>query len=139
MSEAATEPKQQQRPLSPHLQIYKPQITTATSIFHRASGVILMGSLFIMTWALVSLATGAQSFSVFEEFIGSILGKIIMFGWTLAFFYHFSSGLRHLVMDTGKCMDIKSAYKMAYTVYASAILLTIISWAAYFAVKGAGQ
>jgi len=136
MTEATQERKAQQRPLSPHLQIYKPQITSATSIFHRMTGVILAGGLLLVTWGLVSLATGAESFGYFTGFMGSLLGRLIMFGWTLAFFYHLCSGMRHLIMDTGKLLEIDKAYKAAYVVYGLTLVLTILAWACFYAMRG---
>jgi succinate dehydrogenase / fumarate reductase cytochrome b subunit len=136
MTEAAQEQKAQQRPLSPHLQIYKPQITSATSIFHRVTGAILMGGLLLVTWGLVALATGEESFNGFLECAGSIFGRIVIFGWSLAFFYHLCSGIRHLIMDTGRLFEMEQAYKAAYTVYAMTLILTIASWVCFFAVLG---
>lgn len=136
MSDAAQEKVAQQRPLSPHLQIYKPQITSVTSIFHRTTGVVLMGGLFLVTWGLVALATGEDSFATFSAFIGSFLGRLIMFGWTLSFFYHLCSGIRHLILDTGRLFEIKKAYQAAYIVYAMALILTIVSWGCFYAVRG---
>lgn len=137
MSEAAQEQKAQQRPLSPHLQIYKLPLTAITSILHRATGAILMGGLLIFTWGLVALANGEESFNVFLDCAGSIFGRIILFGWTLAFFYHFCSGIRHLMMDTGAFFKIEKAYKSAYVVYGSALVLTFASWICFFATLGA--
>jgi succinate dehydrogenase / fumarate reductase cytochrome b subunit len=125
-----------QRPLSPHLQIYKPQLTSATSIFHRVTGAALAVSLFIVTWALMAIAMGPDHFSTFKEFFSSIFGRLILFGWTLAFFYHFCSGIRHLIMDTGAMMTIEKAYKSFYITYAMTLILTIGTWGLYYYCRG---
>lgn len=129
-------PEIRQRPLSPHLQVYRPQITSATSIFHRMTGAALAVSLFIVTWALMAIATGPEAFDVFKGFFSSIFGRLVLFGWTLAFFYHFCSGIRHLIMDTGAMMTIEKAYKAAYVTYAMTLILTIGTWGIYYYCKG---
>lgn len=123
------------RPLSPHLQIYRLPLTAVTSILHRMTGVALSVGLLVFTWGLMALAYGPEAFAVFRDIAGSVIGKIILFGWSLAFFYHFCSGIRHLVMDTASFMDIKRAYVMAYAVYIGAIVLTLAAWIAYFATR----
>lgn len=132
MSEETQDHKTRQRPLSPHLQIYKPQFTSVTSILHRMTGAALAVGLFIVTWGLVALAMGAQEFGIFTDFFGSILGQIILAGWSLAFFYHLCSGIRHLIMDTGAALELKSAYKAACAVYIMTVVLTAGAWGIYF-------
>ncbi len=133
---SAADKAKRERPLSPHLQIYKPQITSVTSILHRATGVALALGLFVLGWGLIALASGEGSYAVFKDFWGSIFGMILLFGWSFAFFYHFCCGLRHLVMDTGRMMDIKGMYKAAYITYAGALVLTMGTWIVYFACSG---
>lgn len=123
------------RPLSPHLQIYRLPLTAITSILHRMTGVSLALGLIIISWGLMALATGPEAFAAFRGVLGSILGRIVLFGWSLAYFYHFCSGLRHLVMDTGHFMDLKRNYVMTYAVYIGAIVLTLAAWIAYFATR----
>lgn len=133
MSEDSNKPqKAKQRPLSPHLQVYKPQITSVTSILHRGFGVALMFGLLMMAWGLFAIASGAEAYESFTNFTGSVLGKIMLFGWTFAFFYHFCAGIRHFIMDTAAMMDLKSAYRSAYFVYAGAFLFTFAVWGCFY-------
>src|SRR5579875_2034022 len=91
------------RPLSPHLQIYRPQLTSVLSILHRASGV--------------------------ARFLGSWIGLVLLFGWTAALAYHLCNGLRHLVWDTAHALDLKSTYVGGWAVVAAAAALTVATWA----------
>jgi len=87
------------RPLSPHLQIYKPQITSILSIFHRLTGISLsIGSFIIVAW-IVSLSMGIESYSYFMSIVDNWFVQIIIFGFVFALFYHFSNGIRHLFWD----------------------------------------
>ena len=98
-------------PLSPHLQVYKPQLTSILSISHRISGVFLtLGTVVLLYW-LVSAALGEQAYNQARATLGMPLVQLILFGWTYAFFFHLCSGLRHLVFDSGHGLDIDTAYK----------------------------
>ena len=113
------------RPLSPHLQVYKPQLTSVLSITHRGTGVFLsLGSLFLTCW-LVALATGEQAFTDLQQHCTAWYGKIILIAFIFSIFYHLSNGIRHLFWDAGKGLDISTAYKSGYAVIASAIILTV--------------
>jgi succinate dehydrogenase / fumarate reductase, cytochrome b subunit len=122
------------RPLSPHLQIYKPQISTATSIFHRITGCALSVGLLLMVWWLVAAATGPRAFAAAQGFVGSPIGLILMFGWTLALWYHFCNGIRHLFWDAGFGFDIKTSHRNAYAVVIATVVLTVLSWVVGLAV-----
>src|ERR1700759_165633 len=89
------------RPLSPHLQVYKPQITSAMSIFHRFTGVALSVGTLLLVWWLAAAATAGAAFATASGFIGSWFGILLLFGWTVALWFHFCSGLRHLFWDAG--------------------------------------
>jgi succinate dehydrogenase / fumarate reductase, cytochrome b subunit len=123
-----------QRPLSPHLQIYKPQISTATSIFHRITGCALSVGLLLMVWWLVAAATGPRAFAAAQGFVGSPIGLILMFGWTLALWYHFCNGIRHLVWDAGFGFDVKTSHRNAFVVLIATVVLTVLSWVVGLAV-----
>ena len=114
------------RPLSPHLQIYRPQLTTALSILHRISGVALSVGLLMLTWFLLALAGGPETYVAFASFAGSLLGKIMILGWTAALCYHACSGVRHLFFDTGSLFDIRAAYAAGYAVLGGSVLLFVI-------------
>ncbi len=116
------------RPLSPHLQVYKPQMTSVTSILHRATGVALTVGLMMFAWWLVAAAIGPEAYDVFMNFAGSTLGKVLLFGWALAFYYHFANGIRHLIWDTGALVRIKSAYTTGYIVLLFTAVLTGVTW-----------
>jgi len=120
---------QRERPLSPHLQVWRWHITMATSILHRATGVALyVGALIAAAWA-VALAEGPDAYATFKLAMGSPLGKLVMFGLTLSFFYHLANGIRHLVWDSGHGLDVKSANASAVLVFAFTAAATIAVWA----------
>ncbi len=116
------------RPLSPHLQVYKPQLTTFMSITHRATGIALaVGTLMLVCW-LIAAATGETAFNEVQAFLGSIVGRLLLLGWSFALFYHLCNGLRHLFWDAGKGFEIETAYMTGRIVIAASILLTIGAW-----------
>lgn len=123
------------RPLSPHLQIYRWQWTMALSIVHRATGVALVVGTLLLVWWLVAAAAGPSAFETVQGFIGSFVGQILLFGWTAAFFYHFSNGIRHLLWDSGKLLELGPAYNSAVAVLNSTGVLTILAWIIAYAVK----
>ena len=84
------------RPLSPHLQIYRRQLTSITSILHRFTGIgLAVGLLYLVCW-LTAAASGLEAFDRLQTFNGSIIGRLLLLGWSIAFFYHLLNGLRHL-------------------------------------------
>ncbi|PWV63384.1 succinate dehydrogenase, cytochrome b556 subunit [Plasticicumulans acidivorans] len=116
------------RPLSPHLQVYKPQLTSVLSIMHRATGVVLsVGSLLLVYW-LISAAIGPEAYEKAQHVLGSMLGLLVLFGWTWALFYHLCNGIRHLYWDSGRGYDIPTAYKTGKMVLATSAALTFICW-----------
>jgi succinate dehydrogenase / fumarate reductase cytochrome b subunit len=116
------------RPLSPHLQVYNPQITSVMSILHRISGVILaLGSLFLL-WILVSLSMGEQSFATTSVFLASPVAKLALMGYTACLMYHLFNGIRHLFWDVGKGFDIPTVYRSGYAVIVLSLLSTAIIW-----------
>jgi succinate dehydrogenase / fumarate reductase cytochrome b subunit len=116
------------RPLSPHLQVYKPQLTSITSILHRFSGIALSaGVLYLLCW-LLAVAGGAEAFDRLQEFNGSLIGRLLLLGWSVAFFYHLLNGIRHLAWDAGFGFDLPTAYKSGYAVLIGTAILTIAAW-----------
>ena len=101
------------RPLSPHLGIYKPQITLVLSILHRITGMGLAFGLVVFVFWLVALAGGSESYDIFIGWIHSLLGQIILFGLTAALFFHFCAGIRHMLWNIGIGFDIKECVKAA--------------------------
>ena len=121
-----------QRPLSPHLQIYKPQITSILSILHRGTGIVLsIGSIILVLW-IVALTLGENTYSMFSNLINNWFGKLIIFCFTFALFYHLSNGIRHLFWDAGYGYDLKHAYISGVTVIFFSIFLTSITWLIVF-------
>jgi succinate dehydrogenase / fumarate reductase cytochrome b subunit len=115
------------RPLSPHLQIYKPQITSILSIFHRLTGISLsIGSFIIVAW-IVSLSMGVESYSYFMSIVDNWFIQTIIFGFAFALFYHFSNGIRHLFWDAGLGFELKSVYISGSIVVLNAIILTSLT------------
>ncbi|NBX66362.1 MAG: succinate dehydrogenase, cytochrome b556 subunit [Proteobacteria bacterium] len=120
-----------ERPLSPHLQVYKPQITSVLSILHRITGVVLCLGLFVLGWWLLAAASGPEAYATFQSVAGSPIGIIALVGWSFALFYHLCSGVRHLLMDTGLFFSIPEVYKSGYATLAAAALITAMFWIAY--------
>src|SRR5262245_39854303 len=116
------------RPLSPHLQVYRWQITMAMSIAHRTTGIMLAGGTLLLVWWLVALAMGPDAYARAQSFIASPIGIVMMFGWTVALFYHLANGIRHLFWDAGYGFDIPTVYRSGYAVLALTVVLTIAAW-----------
>ena len=125
------------RPISPHLQIYKPQLTTVMSILHRITGVgLVMGAAVLVAW-LIAVAHGAAAFDTAQAIAGAWYGRLLLFLWAFALFYHLCNGIRHLGWDTGHGLDLKSVYLTGWIVVAASLALTIISFIAGYAYLGA--
>ncbi len=127
---------QAQRPLSPHLQVYQPQLTSVLSILHRATGLWLSVGTIFLVWWLFAAAFNPDWFSLAQAFWYSWLGRLLLLGWTFSFFYHLCNGIRHLAWDSGWGFDIKTTYLTGWIVVASSTALTLIAWIAAYAVRG---
>ena len=116
------------RPLSPHLQVYKPQVTSVLSIFHRISGVIIsLGALFLAIW-LGAIAYSHEAYISIHSILSSWLGQIVLFLFTVALFYHLCNGVRHLFWDLGKGLEIVSVYRSGWTAVVASLVLTAVLW-----------
>ncbi len=116
------------RPLSPHLQVYRWQWTMALSILHRMTGVALaIGTLLLVYW-LAAAASGPEAFETAQTVIGSWIGRLCLFGWTFALFYHLCNGIRHLVWDAGYGFELDNAYHSGLAVVGASGALTLLSW-----------
>ena len=116
------------RPLSPHLQVYRPQMTSVMSILHRAAGVVLTTGTLIMTAWLVSLALGKEAYDVVVMVIGHPLGQFVLFGYSVALIYHALNGVRHLGWDLGFGLTIPQVYKNGQIVLFLTVMLTMGLW-----------
>jgi succinate dehydrogenase / fumarate reductase cytochrome b subunit len=117
------------RPLSPHLQVYRLPLAAILSILHRATGVFLsLGSL-LLVWWLMSVAQGEAGFNNANAVVGSILGQLILFGFTFALFFHLSNGIRHLFWDVGVGFELPTVARSSVAVILAAAILTLSVWA----------
>ena len=122
--------KSADRPISPHLQIYRWQLTSVLSILHRAAGIVLSAGAILLVWWLVAAASGPETYEGVANFLGSWIGLLLLFGWTASLFYHLCNGIRHLVWDTGQALDLKSTYLGGWLVLGGTAVLTVVSWIA---------
>ena len=125
------------RPLSPHLQIYRWPVSMMASMLHRASGMALTAGMLLLVWWIAALASGPDAFLAVQQFIGSFIGRLLLFGWTWSLFFHLLNGLRHLVWDTGVGYEVQSVQRFAWIVLAGSIVLTLLVWTAGYAMLGA--
>jgi succinate dehydrogenase / fumarate reductase cytochrome b subunit len=118
--------QENQRPLSPHLQIYKLQLTSLLSITHRFTGIILTaGVFFIIVWLLL-IGLGQSYYSYLHSFLQGFIGKILVFVWVYSFFYHLFNGIRHLFWDAGLGFDLKTVYRSGWAVVIASVFFTAI-------------
>ena len=116
------------RPLSPHLTIYKPQITSLLSICHRLCGMTLaMGSL-LAVWWVVALASSPSYYAFVQNIMLSLFGQVVLFGFSGALFYHLSNGIRHIIWDFGYGLSLEGVRRGGYIVLAVSSILTIGLW-----------
>ena len=119
-----------ERPLSPHLQVYRWQITMTMSILHRVTGVILTVGAFALAWWLLALAAGGEAYANAAACLASPLGKLALFGFTLALVYHLFNGVRHLLWDAGWGFDIPDVYRSGWAVAVLTFVFTAAIWLA---------
>ncbi|MGB1187534.1 MAG: succinate dehydrogenase, cytochrome b556 subunit [Cycloclasticus pugetii] len=125
------------RPLSPHLDVYRLPLSALLSIVHRGTGAFLTLGTLVLVWWLMALAGGEESFISAQQFMGSFIGRLVLFGWTFALFFHLSNGIRHLVWDAGYCFEKADVEKTSYIVLGVSAFLTIVVWIVAFS-SGAG-
>lgn len=124
------------RPLSPHLQIYRPQITSILSILHRMTGIALFAGAVLLTYWLTSAAYGAEQFGRAQDFMGTPIGKLILLGTTISFFYHMANGIRHLAWDVGWGFELPRLRATGYLVVFVAFGLTLLVWFSAYSMRG---
>lgn len=119
---------QTQRPLAPHLQIYRPQITSILSILHRLTGIFLTsGTLALVIW-LSAIAEGKFSYETWQIFFHHWLSKVYFFALSYSFFYHLCNGLRHLAWDGGYGFELKMVHRSGWLVVGVSVVLTLLTW-----------
>lgn len=117
-----------QGPLSPHLQIYRKQLTAVLSITHRATGVFLsLGALLLCYW-LLSIAAGPEVYARTSVHLHAWYGQVLLFLFCLSFYYHLCNGVRHLFWDAGMGLELRTTYASGYAVVIVSILLTLLTW-----------
>ena len=116
------------RPLSPHVQVYRWQVTSVLSILHRATGLFLvLGTLMIVFW-VITLALGHNIFVSYQVWLVSLVGKFLLFFWSFSLFYHWANGIRHLLWDVGWGYDIERVYTTGWIVIMISVALTGLLW-----------
>lgn len=123
------------RPLSPHLSVYKPIPTMIMSILHRVTGVALYVGTLLVAWWLVSAATGEAYFDFVNGFLGSWFGRIILLGYTWALVLHALGGIKHLVQDTGRSLEKNFTTKLAKIQLIASVIITVALWVVAYMVR----
>jgi succinate dehydrogenase / fumarate reductase cytochrome b subunit len=127
-------PATRQRPLSPHLTVYRWPITMTMSILHRITGGALYFGMLLIAWWLITAATSRQQFDFVNSIVTSWFGMLVLFGFTFALVLHAAGGIRHLVWDTGAALEKRTASSFAWGSLIGSIVITLLIWAVYFLV-----
>ncbi len=125
-----TQPRRE-RPLSPHLQVYKPQLTTILSITHRATGIALTIGLLLFSWWIIGLWDGKETFASVQNFLGTLVGSLMLIGWIWALFFHLCNGIRHLLWDAGYGFSLEATYRGGWVVVILPLVLTVLTMAGF--------
>ena len=124
------------RPLSPHLQVYKPQITSVLSILHRITGIGLAAGALVLVYWLNAAAYGPDAFERAQDFLASWVGRLLLLGWTWALFYHLCNGIRHMFWDAGRGLELPQVHITGWIVVVASLGFTLISWFAGYGLLG---
>jgi succinate dehydrogenase cytochrome b subunit len=124
------------RPLSPHLGIYRPMLTMMMSIVHRITGGALYVGTLLLAWWLVAAATGPEAYAHFQNVATSWIGRLVLLGYTWALIHHLLGGIRHFVWDMGKGFELGKVEWAARLTLAGSILLTGVVWVVAYAMAG---
>ncbi len=123
------------RPLSPHLSIFRPLITMVMSIVHRITGAALTFGMVLFAWWLLAAASGPAAFATANDFFGSWLGLLILFGFTWALLHHTLGGIRHLIWDTGAGYSYAARNGLSWATLIGSVVLTLLVWVIAFMVR----
>ena len=132
MTTEATRP----RPISPHLQIYRPMLTMVMSIVHRITGAALYFGMLLLAWWLVAAAAGPNAYASVEWFMGSLIGQLVLFCYTWALLHHMLGGIRHLIWDTIHGLEPAEREMLTLATLIGSIALTLILWVVGYLVMG---
>lgn len=118
------------RPLSPHLSIYRPQLTSVLSILHRFTGIALGAGCLALLWWLAAAAAGPEAFAGAQAAFGSLPGQALLLTWSWALFYHLCNGIRHLCWDAGWGYGLRAVYRSGWAAVGASVALTLAAWGA---------
>ncbi|MEY3553498.1 MAG: succinate dehydrogenase, cytochrome b556 subunit [Pseudomonadota bacterium] len=137
MAEAKTRPvsPEASRPLSPHLQIYRPMLTMMMSIMHRITGAGLYFGTILLAWWLIAASTDARAFDTANGVLMSFPGRIVLFGFTWALFHHLFGGIRHFIWDTGRGMEHPEREYLAQATLIGGFVLSVAVWVIAYMVR----
>ena len=133
--ESAASGIEARRPLSPHLQIYRPMLTMMMSIAHRITGAALYLGTLLLAWFLIAAAAGPAAYETAAQILNSIAGKFVLFGFTWALFHHLLGGLRHIIWETGHGLEHPQREWLAQATLFGGIALTLIAWGVAYLVR----
>ena len=136
MAEAKATPLKN-RPLSPHLTIYKPMLTMMMSIVHRITGAALYFGMLLVVWWLLAAASGPNAYAKVQWFMETLIGRLILLGFSWALLHHMLGGIRHLIWDTGRGLDKVSIEIFALATIIGSTVLTVLVWIAGYWLRGA--
>ncbi len=125
------------RPLSPHLQIYKPIINMVGSIVHRITGASLYFGTILLAWWLIAAATSPTYFEFVNGFFGSWFGRLVLLGYTWVLLQHMLGGIRHLIWDTGRGFDLQTVDRLSWGSFVGSVALTAAIWTVALSLRGA--
>ena len=136
MAEAKTTPLRNSRPLSPHLQIHKPMLTMMMSIVHRITGGALYVGTLLLVWWLIAAAAGPNAYATVQWFMETLIGRLILFGYTWALLHHALGGIRHFVWDLGYGFGPNEREWMTAATLVGSIVLTVVLWIVGYLIMG---
>jgi len=125
-----------ERPLSPHLQIYRMTLTMAMSIVHRVTGAALYFGTLLLVWWLIAVSSSATQFDIVSAFFASWVGQLVLFGYTWALLHHMLGGIRHFIWDTGRGFNPQEREFLAMATIVGSIVLTLLVWTFGYMLKG---
>lgn len=127
---------QRARPLSPHLQIYSPMLTMMMSIVHRITGSVLYFGMLLLAWWLIAAASGPNAYAYVEWFLGSLVGRLVLFAYTWALLHHMLGGIRHLIWDTGHGLEPAEREMLTLATLIGSVAFTLILWVVGYLAMG---